>query len=246
MASPAAVRQPLSQRSINTQSFYPSSNNLTATTSTTITPSTYKPLVGQKRTHSQSTGQENVNTNVQQQILGSAAAFKQPSLPRHPHYALQAAGAQKSRTTDVRTRPIVQIQPQFKQPLPRTGTLARQRQQTNNPAVTGEEGDKEEVIEWRRQMKRTLSVSTFYFDGIEESFKETATRIILRQGGVQPSQSKQLTGGLESRAILFEFGQHYYYHKRTSPSANICSKLGFCKQTNQIKNRIIQGEFKSH
>jgi len=188
MASPVAVRQPLSQRSINTQSFYPSSNNPTTTTTstTTVTPSTYKPHIGQKRTHSQSTGQENTNTTVQQQILGSAAAFKQPSLPRHPPYVLQAA-AQKSRTiTDVRSRPVLQVQPQFKQPLPRTATLARQRQQTNDPAATGaEEGDTEEVIEWRRQMKRTLSVSTFYFDGVEESFKDAATRIILKQGGVQ-------------------------------------------------------------
>src|SRR5271170_3732691 len=128
MASPLAVRQPLSQRSINTQSFYPSSNNPTTTTTstTTVTPSTYKPLIGQKRTHSQSTGQENSHTNVQQQILGSAAAFKQPSLPRHPHYALHATAAQKSRTTttDARARPVLQVQPQFKQPLPRTGTLA--------------------------------------------------------------------------------------------------------------------------
>jgi len=183
MASPVTVRHPLAQRSINTQSF---------TTSTTSTPSTYKPLVGQKRTHSQSTGQENSNHvngnshNIQQQILTNPATFKQPSVPRHPHYALQAAAPQKCRST---ARPAIQVPPQFKQPLPRTSVIAtRQRQQTNDPAATtaGEEGDTQEVIEWRRQMKRTLSISTFYFDCVEESFKETSSRIIYRHGGVRP------------------------------------------------------------
>lgn len=187
MASPVTARQPLSQRSINTPSF---------TTSSATTTSTYKPLVGQKRTHSQSTGQENNSNsnNIQQQILTNPATFKLPSLPRHPHYALQAAASQKTRPA---TRPVIQAQPQFKQPLPRTGVIVtRQRQQTNDPAVTtttpvGEDRDTEEVIEWRRQMKRTLSVSTFYFDGVEESFKDTSTRIICRHGGVRTPLHQQ-------------------------------------------------------
>ena len=185
MASPVAVRPPLSNRSINTAG--PST--------------TYKPLVGQKRSHSQITttttnGQE--NTTIQQPILGS---FKEPSaLPRHIHYTVQAA--QKSRTT---ARSALQVQPQFKQPLPRTTGTARQREQTNDRAVSiAEAGESAEVIEWRRQMKRTLSASTFYFDGIEESFKEGATRIIHRHGGVINVYNS--FDAVESRTILFEFG----------------------------------------
>jgi hypothetical protein len=33
-------------------------------------------------------------------------------------------------------------------------------------------------------MRHTISVSTFYFDVVEESFKSLASRFVLRQGGV--------------------------------------------------------------
>jgi hypothetical protein len=136
MASPVAVRQPLTSRTVNTQ-FFESKTS----------------VVGQKRSHAQITGgQENLQTHI-------FGAFKSP------------------RTVKVKTAP------QFKQPLPRVETKARQRQQTNDPAQ--QEPDKD-MQQWRRSMKVTFSRSTFYFDGVEETFKEQATRWIVRLGGVVP------------------------------------------------------------
>lgn len=149
MASPVAVRQPLTTRTVNTAFF-----------------ETKTPVVGQKRLHSQITGgsgQENVQTHI-------FSALKSPSRPTKRNLV---------------SRPTVQIQPQFKQPLPRAETKPRQRQQTNDPAQAPE-GESKAMQEWRRSMKVTFATSTFYFDGLEENFKDQATRCILRLGGVDP------------------------------------------------------------
>lgn len=144
-------------------------------------------VVGQKRSHSQITGGQE---NLQTQILG---AFKSPSRPTKRNVA---------------SRPTIHVQPpsQFKQPLPRAESKPRQRQQTNDPAQ-GQEVDSE-MQEWRRSMKVTLSRSTFYFDGVEESFKEQATKWMVRLGGVNPSSPKLM---VESRAILFECSNNCRY-----------------------------------
>jgi hypothetical protein len=73
----------------------------------------------------------------------------------------------------------------FKQPLPKTivTDTKRQRQTTHDPSIVQVE-DKE-LVEWRKAMKITLAKSTFYFDGVEETFREQATRWITRLGGVR-------------------------------------------------------------
>jgi hypothetical protein len=175
MASPVAVRQPLTQRPINT-TFYPPTMN----TTTTATRVVLKPLAGQKRTHSHiASGQENIN--LQQQIL-SGVAFKAPVLP-----------TSRPKQTTVPTRPVVnakpiiqiQTQSQFKQPLSKpvivVDTKSRQRQETHDPGV---QVNDVEMVQWRKAMRHTISVSTFYFDGLHEEFKDQATRWLNRHGGV--------------------------------------------------------------
>jgi hypothetical protein len=180
MASPIAVRQPLAPRPINT-AFYPTTTTTTMTTTANTTRTVIlKPAAGQKRVHSQvSTGQE----NVQQQILSTATAFKSP--PR------QTPGTpsvpQKRPLANV--KPVIQIHPQsqFKQPLSKPVTVTPRPQQTRDPGV--EVAEDKEMVEWRKCMKRTISNSTFYFDGLEETFKDQATRWLTRHGGVTTSMS---------------------------------------------------------
>lgn len=169
MASPVAVRQPLTQQNINTPSFYPSTN----TTTTTV--ASLKPIAGQKRSHMQiAAGQENI-------IFG--AAFKSPLRGEHQQTPVQSKqpGASGSHL-----KPIVHTQPlqQFKKPLQPanlTDAKVHQRQQVDDP---GNDGRDKEMDDWRKCMRRTISTSTFYFDGIEEGFKEQASRWIVRHGGV--------------------------------------------------------------
>jgi len=61
----------------------------------------------------------------------------------------------------------------------------QQRQQTDTEA--------EELEQWRHSMKRIISVSTFYFDGIEENFKDQASRWLIRHGGVHPNPISPIT-----------------------------------------------------
>jgi hypothetical protein len=180
MASPVAIRQPLAQRQINT-AFYTSTT--AATTTTTANPTRtviLKPISGQKRAHSQiSNGQE----NVQQQILSTATEFKSP-IPRQPY----TTTTQKRPLVNV--KPIIQTQPQsqFKQPLSRpVAATPLQRQQTHDSGV--EVREDREMVEWRKSMRRIISNSIFYLDGLEESFKEQATRWLTRHGGVTTSMS---------------------------------------------------------
>jgi hypothetical protein len=178
MASPVTVRNPLSTRSVNTP-FYSPSTTTTSTTAPTAVNTYTKPIPGQKRTHSQITGGQE-NSNVQTQLFNS---FKSPPI--------QTRQAQRSRTliSETRVKPSQQtLQPQttFKQPLPKTivtDTKGRQRQATHDPSVAPVVEDKE-MIRWRKSMKLTLSKSTIYFDGVEETFREQATRWITRLGGV--------------------------------------------------------------
>lgn len=179
MASPIAIRQPLAQRPINT-AFYPTTT--TATTTATANPTRtviLKPISGQKRAHSQiSNGQE----NVQQQILSTATEFKSP-IPRQPHTTTQKRPV-------VNVKPIIQTQPQsqFKQPLSRpVAATPLQRQQAHDPGV--EVREDREMVEWRKSMRRIISNSIFYLDGLEETFKEQATRWLTRHGGVTTSMS---------------------------------------------------------
>jgi hypothetical protein len=180
MASPVAVRQPLAQKTINT-GYYPPTTSITATVTARTT---FKPLAGQKRAHSQINGQE--NSNIQQQIL-SAAAFKSPLFPlsRQNQTTLLQPHPPSKRTL-VHVKPAdpghSQSQPK-QQPDNSVIITSRQRQQTHNTTVRG---DDEEMVEWRKSMRRTLSSSTFYFDGLEETFKEQATRWLNRYGGVTP------------------------------------------------------------
>ena len=195
MASPIAVRQPLTTRTVNTPFF-----------------DTKTPIVGQKRSHSQITGggQENLQT----QILG---ALKSPSRPVKRNLV---------------SRPTVQVQPQFKQPLPRAQSKSRQRQQTNDPAPT-QEGDSK-MQDWRRSMKVTFASSTFYFDGLEESFKEQVTRWILRFGGVCLLTSKLI---IESRAILFECCNYRRNFTRNAINARIT--IARHRRNPQIANDLL-------
>lgn len=171
--SPVAVRHPLAQRTLNTQ--YNSSS--TSSAGQKLQSLSLKPSVGQKRTHSHITGDE----NVQSQIL--AAAFTTP--PRQTRLALL-----KRPVPDTRLKPSIQLShAQFKPPLPKNIETKRQRQETNDPR---QEDDKE-LIEWRRSIKRLISSSTFYFDGMEDGFKEQAARWIARLGGVQPDVTHFLT-----------------------------------------------------
>ena len=182
MASPIAVRQPLAQRQINT-AFYPiTSTSTTTTTANTTRTVTLKPIAGQKRAHSQiSNGQE----NVQQQILSTAAAFK-----LSPSRQTPTTQSLPQKRPPVNVKPVIQIQPQsqFKQPLSKPVTATpRQPQQTHDPGV--EVPEDKEMVEWRKCMRRTISNSTFYFDGLEETFKDQATRWLIRHGGVTTSMS---------------------------------------------------------
>ena len=183
------------------------------TTRTVNTPffDTKTPVVGQKRSHSQITGggQENLQT----QILG---ALKSPSRPVKRNLV---------------SRPTVQVQPQFKQPLPRAQSKSRQRQQTNDPAQT-QEGDSKAMQDWRRSMKATFASSTFYFDGLEESFKEQVTRWILRFGGVYLLTSKLI---IESRAILFECCNYRRNFTRSALNARITRH----RRNPQIANSLL-------
>ena len=160
--SPVAVRHPLAQRNVNTP-FY----TTTTTTTTTTNPSTqklafnYKPsLTGNKRSHSQLTNSENIQTHIFGQLTQSQA---------------------RRSVSDARPKPLPMSHLQFKPPLPKVAVeVKRQRQETHDPRV---EEDKE-LMEWRKSIKRLISASTFYFDGMEEGFKEQATRWIIRFGGV--------------------------------------------------------------
>jgi hypothetical protein len=211
------VRQPLAQRTINT-TFYPTT---TPITSSTTTP-TIKPIAGQKRAHSQIHGQENNHNNVQQQIL-SAAAFKAPtfSLSRQKQTTLQQPSPSKKNLVAV--KPINQTQQpqqsQFKQPSTKSVSVtatSRQRQQTHDPGATVEHD--EEMIQWRKSMRRTMATSTFYFDGLDEGIKDHATRFLNRNGGVRNLCPNDNINDVESRTILFEFSGYYCYTSRTTSS----------------------------
>lgn len=158
--SPLGVRRPLAQRTVNT-TFSQS------TASQKLASLTYKPNT-QKRQHSQITTADSLQSqSVQSQILAGALT---PVLHPRPQRRLIA--------TDVRPKPIA-ISHQFKHPLPKMAEK-RQRQETHDP---GQEGDKE-LAEWRKSIKLLLSKSTFYFDGVEETFKEQAARWLVRANGV--------------------------------------------------------------
>lgn len=214
MASPvAAVRQPLAQITTNT-AFYPT------TTTTATRPAVDKPIAGTKRLHSQiNGGQENNNNNVQQQILRTAITFKSPALP-----SLSRQTSQLQPSPPPTERTVFRLQPssnqtqphqsqQFKQP-PSTKLVTvtpHQRQDTHNPGIVVAEKDVE-MGEWRKAMKNTFSTSTFYFDGLEETFQEQATRFLNRHGGVQIPTSvfswhkANNFCVVESCAIFLEFG----------------------------------------
>jgi hypothetical protein len=165
--SPVAVRHPLAQRTLNTH-YNPSS---TSSAGQKLQALSLKPTAGQKRTHSHITGDE----NVQSQIL--AAACTTPP-PRQTRPVLL-----KRPVPDTRLKPSLQLShAQFKPPLPKNIETKRQRQETHDPR---QEEDKE-LIEWRKSIKRLISSSTFYFDGMEDGFKEQAARWIARLGGVSP------------------------------------------------------------
>lgn len=167
MASPLTLRQPLHERSINTPPFH-ASNTPAATTNSLLQ---LKSAVGQKRPHSLVTGQEN---GIQQQIL-TAATFKLPP-------PSETRPAQPRNVDDARVR-SVQNPSQFKQPPPKAATVAEhhppQRQQAHDP-----EADGPEIQRWRKYIKGYFRSSTFYLDGIDDSFKQQASRWIVRQGGV--------------------------------------------------------------
>lgn len=179
MASPIAVRHPLAQKPINT-AFFPSTSTVTTTTTAQTTRTmALKPIAGQKRAHSQiSNGQE----NVQQQILSTAAGLKSP-LSRQ-----QQTTTQKRSLVNV--KPVNQIQPQlqFKQPVSKpVGGTPQQLQPNQEPGV--EVHEDRAMVEWRKCMRRNISNSVFYFDGLEETFKDQATRWLTRHGGVTTSMS---------------------------------------------------------
>jgi hypothetical protein len=203
MASRLAVRQPLTQRTINTAAPYspqpqpastPSTTTSSANASLNVSPAILKPLAlaaGHKRTHSQITsGQE--NTPVQQQILRNAVTFKEPALPPPQRQILVTVTPATAKRPQPQPRPAGKgpAAGQFKQPVKTAGVVApRQRQETHDPGVRhAQQTDKEaeELEQWRRSMKRIISTSTFYFDGIEESLKEQASRWLFRHGGVNP------------------------------------------------------------
>ena len=177
MASPIAVRHPLAQKQINT-AFYPSTTTTTTTTTAQTTRTVaLKPIAGQKRAHSHiSNGQE----NVQQQILSTA--LKSP-LPRQTQATTQKRSL-------VNVKPVNNIQPQlqFKQLVSKSvGGTPQQRQHTQEPGV--EVHEDRAMVEWRKCMRRNISNSVFYFDGLEETFKDQATRWLTRHGGVTTSMS---------------------------------------------------------
>ena len=178
MASPLTVRQPLAQRPVNT-AFYPITTTTTvATTANATRTAVLKPIAVQKRLHSQiSNGQE----NVQQQILSTATSSKSPQ----PAHQKLAQPIQQGRTlTNVKL--VTQLQSQFKQPLTKP-VVPRQRHQNHDPGVQVIED--REMIEWRKCMRRTISNSTFYLDGLEEPIKDQATHWLNRHGGVSLPQS---------------------------------------------------------
>jgi hypothetical protein len=174
MASPMAVRQPLTSRNINTPTFY---SPPTATT-TSIAATNLKSIAGQKRSHTQiATGQE--NTIV-------AARFKSPSRDEIQQQTL--VQSKQSGVISSHLKPTVHAQSpsQFKKPLQPANTTdakVRQRQQAHDP---GNQARDKEMDDWRRCMRRTISTSTFYFDGLEEGLKDQASRWIIRHGGVNP------------------------------------------------------------
>ena len=113
-------------------------------------------------------------------------------------------------TTTVTMSGVQPSQSQFKQPGSNKPTMtngvvsavAQQRQETHDSVVRHHQQSRqqqqmdavaEELEEWRRCMKRTISVSTFYFDGIEQSLKDQASRWLTRHGGVHPNPIPQIT-----------------------------------------------------
>ena len=192
MASPVAVRHALSQRSINTHAFYAT----TAPASTTSNLAGYKPSLAtrHKRSHSQITsGQENID--VQQQILG--AALKSSRTRQSKQTPQQQQQTQKRPTVaDTCVKPINQLQSQpsqFKHPPPKrpNGSEGKTRERKLTQDTIAPQEEDKEMIEWRKSIRRTLSMSTFYMDGLEEVFKEQATRWITRHGGVRlPCQNQ--------------------------------------------------------
>lgn len=173
MASPMAIRHPLTPQNINTTT--PSSTTFHGanTSQQSLGQISYKqlpPTAGQKRLHSQInhvTGKE--NTNPQTQILEGITTFKQPPRP-----ILVTTTAQH-----------------FKQPLPRpsaktAAVSTRQRQQTHDPEE--EDGDQS-----RQNMKRRIPQSTFYFDVGDDTFQQQATKWLQKQGAVWFLDCAELT-----------------------------------------------------
>jgi hypothetical protein len=206
MASRLAIRQPLTERNINTTAYNPqpqptstpvtTPSSANGHTSSSVSHGILKPTsltAGHKRTHSQITsGQE--NTPVQQQIRHSAVTFKEPALPPPQRQILVTVTPTSTKRPQPQRQPAkVPVTGQFKQPVKTAGVVvSRQRQETHDPGVRhAQQTDQEaeELEQWRRYMKRTISTATFYFDGIEENLKEQASRWLFRHGGVNsPNQ----------------------------------------------------------
>ena len=104
-------------------------------------------------------------------------------------------------TTTVTVSGVLPPQSQFKQPASNKPVMnnsvacavAGQRQETHDSVVRRHQqsqqqrqtdAEAEELEQWRHSMKRIISVSTFYFDGIEQNFKDQASRWLTRHGGV--------------------------------------------------------------
>jgi hypothetical protein len=157
MASPvAAVRQPLSTRTVNTAN---------ALYSNPTTPTKQSAHHSHKRSHAQFTsGQENVT--LQSQIFNVLAAkLPSPSQSRHKPRVLVST---------------------FKQPLPRATTRARPSTQDARTQGNLPVQEDLELETWRKSTRGLIERGTFYFDSLDQQFEHFATAVIHRLHGVRP------------------------------------------------------------